>query len=138
VLKERGYTGQNSYLVPDASAAYSHTIRAKGKPSESATRLLRKAGFNVINTRSRNRRITDSIAAMLAKMFPVKGEPSMFFVSPAADELIAAIEVVEWHENGKKVKHTEDLDIVDSARYPVDCFEPAARIILPPASYIQG
>ncbi len=124
-LCKAGYSPHNSLLVPDASARYNRGNR-------SSARLLRDTkeggGFNAIILRSKNPPVTESIDAMLAKMYPAAGEPSLFIDAEHCGELLDCMEAVEWGASGVKLKKSGDEHIIDAARYPVDYFEPAARI----------
>jgi hypothetical protein len=121
-LKEVGYTGRNSHLVPDASARYN-----KGK--RSSARLLRATGFHSMTLRSKNPDVRESIDDLSAKMFPAADdmEPCLLFDRERCDELLRSVEVAELADDGKHLKKTGDEHVIDALRYPISLFDPAAR-----------
>jgi len=124
-LKRLGYNGNNSLLVPDASARYN-----RGK--RSSANLLRKEGFGAIILRSKNPEVWHSVDAVQAKVNPADGAPSLFVAYPSEQcktlPLIEALEQVAWDKSGKRMDKSTGVDhVVDAMRYPVDYFEPAAE-----------
>jgi hypothetical protein len=125
-LKRLGYNGNNSLLVPDASARYN-----KGK--KSSANLLRKQGFGAIILRSRNPDVRHSVDAVQAKINPAEGPQSLFVAFPSEKSgtlpLIEAFEQVMWGKDGKRMDKSLGVDhVIDAARYPIDYFEPAAEV----------
>lgn len=125
-MKRRGYTGRNTLLVPDASARYNQGKR-------SSANLLRKEGFKDLLLRRKNPPVQASMDAMLAKVEPAKGEPSLFVAHPTEKNqtlpLIEAMEQGIWAKSGKKMDKSEGHDHpIDGGRYAIDPFDPAAKI----------
>lgn len=119
-LKKHGYNGQNSYLVPDASAKYN-----RGK--KSSARLLRAEGFKAMCSRAKNLDVVDSIDAVREKLFPVDGPPRLLIAERQCQELVEAIELAVWSPDGKHIKKTGEDHVCDAMRYVIDFFEPAAH-----------
>lgn len=122
MLKDHGYSPRETLIVPDASARYNKLGMLKG-----AMQLMREEGYHVIN-RARNPRRKNSIEDIEAKLDPSHGPPCIFLRLPQCDILAENLEAVVWDKDGNGFDKSVRPDPVDSARYPVSFFDPAARI----------
>lgn len=118
-----GYPPSQTIIVPDFSSRYNKLGSRKASSA-----LMREVGYHVIN-RPKNPPVVDSVEDMLAKLDPAAGPPSMFFRLPQCDMLCDNMEKVLWHQSDKGFNKEPRPDPVDSARYPVSFFAPAAQIV---------
>lgn len=127
-IKAEGFDPGKVLVIDDASGQYN-----RGKHSKnSSSRLMRDEGFTVVHP-SRNPSIKDAVNAVLAKLMPVEGDPSLHLALPDCEELAECCENLKW--KGEVFDKTEGFDhAIDALKYPIAYFCPAARI----RSSLQG
>jgi len=123
VVKDQGYHPNDVVIVPDFSSRYNKL----GNPKASSA-LMRQEGFHVVN-RPKNPDVKGSIEDMSSKLDPARGMPTMFLRLPQCDVVAENLEVVVWDKYGNGFDKSIRPDPVDSARYPVSFFAPAAKLV---------
>lgn len=121
-LHYNGYHPEDILLIDDASGEIKNGPNAQN----SSTRLMRKAGYTVMHPR-RNPSLKDSVNAVLAKLSPAAGDPSLFLALPAAERLATAMSRLRW-DGDVFDRDCEDVHWCDAMRYAISYFCPAARI----------
>jgi hypothetical protein len=133
-LTDKGFTGQNTLVIDDASGEFN---RYGGKRSaNSSCRLMRAMGYTCLHPK-KNPLIKDRVNALLVKLCPVEGEHSWFYDLRLDVRVREVMTKARWVGNEISKVEAVDHDF-DACTYPLHWFEPPARLQIPTIGHVAA